>query len=76
MMALVKAGNLQKTLMNIDVQAAFWGLAALIALIIEVTHRTFYLVETALQIIKSGNQGAKAATAGAGSYSSGSSSAR
>jgi|GEM_PF-4780572 len=67
MMALVKAGNLQKTLMNIDVQAAFWGLAALIALIIEVTHRTFYLVETALQIIKSGNQGAKAATAGAGS---------
>ena len=30
--------------MNIDVQAALWGLAALIALIIEVTHRTFYLV--------------------------------
>jgi len=58
------------------VQAAFWGLAALIALIIEVTYRTFYLVETALQIIKSGNPGAKAAAAGAGSYSSGSSSAR
>lgn len=30
--------------MNIDVQAALWGLAALIALIIEVTRRTFYLV--------------------------------
>ena len=30
--------------MNIDLQAALWGLAALIALIVEVTHRTFYLV--------------------------------
>jgi membrane protein implicated in regulation of membrane protease activity len=30
--------------MNFDLQAALWGLAALIALIVEVTHRTFYLV--------------------------------
>jgi membrane protein implicated in regulation of membrane protease activity len=30
--------------MNFDLQAALWGLVALIALIVEVTHRTLYLV--------------------------------